>query len=1470
MLFLPAAASAASIVWVGGSDHNWSTAANWSPAQVPTAADAAVIDVTTSVLVPPGAAAAFQSLTLGDAAGSTSPQLQVQGTLNGTGSLVLYSGATLQQATTQQLVLGQLTAASGATLTHLANAATRQYALNLNVAGNMTLAAGSSILVDGMGYQGGQGVSLPGAGPGGGPGYGGAGGHGGMGAGGGAAYDSATNPTDLGSGGGGGPPYYGGSAGGGAVILNIAGTLTLNGLISANGNPGGNQGAGAGGTVNVTVGTLTGTGTVRADGGVCGGGNGGNCGGGGRVAITVTGSDTSNLQVRADAGTGSNVGGAGTIAVMEPGASAYSLIVGTAAAVPGALTPVSGSFAAVTLGNGFIAFDTTTPVQMTSLVALDSATVTAGTLAFNGGGVQVDGGGTLIFSASALSAASLYVKNGGTFQQAMGAPLSFSNVAVDAGGALSHAHNAATRQYLLNLNVAGNMTLAAGSSILVDGMGYQGGQGISLPGAGSGGGPGYGGAGGHGGMGAGGGAAYDSATNPIDLGSGGGGGAPYYSGSSGGGAVILNVSGTLALNGLISANGNPGGNQGAGAGGTVNVTAGTLTGTGTVRADGGVYGGGNGGSNCGGGGRVAITVTGSDTSNLQVRADAGTGSNVGGAGTIAFQEPGASGYSLVVGTSAIVPGMPTSVPGASVVLATVTLSNAVLNFDPGSAVQLGYLNAVGQATMTANNLTFASGGAMAVVGGTLTVSAASISGANLVVAGGGWFQSSTPISRIPVPGSSLAFPLVTLGASNVAFDSLASVQVGGVEVYGPSTMTVAGLTFVSGSALEINNGGFLALSAGSLSGANLLVHTGGTFMQSNAAALSLNSASVDAGGTLTHASNGASKTAALVMTVAGNFTLSSGGQINADGRGYQGGAAYPASGVGYGPGGGGPHGYVDGAGAGHGGAGAGGDNGSVGGVTYDSPVDPSDLGSGGGSGAGAPGGAGGGEAQIQVGGTFALNGLISANGATGFNNNGLQGGSGSGGTINISAGAVTGSGTVRANGGAGAGGGGGGCIFVSYGGPNAPLALQAAGGSGNAVGANGTIFGNVIQFDSLAPSSSTAMAQMQSQLSASQTLSETISAQTMNYTIGVASGVMPSIAFGAQVNLATIQTGSFAGKGFFTGTWTLPTQAGGTVTGQWQGMAQLNVSPRQMVLHGDLEGGMRGVLQGVLTESVPGSGNFDQLALNGQVIEFLGALGTGSEYFSGTAPSVQTTSYPGVSLMLMQEALTGQGGGDFTSPLQTNFTLIRVNDTSNPYYGEGFFQPTYTSSLGFGEGWAFARTVGQEVLLQGSFGPPLLGLFNGELLLSSPGSLYLSVESLSVGAGLAPNYVLNKAGPYALNAGSTATFSASLTNIGSAATSITLVAIYPEWTDFVWASGNYAVYKTPYWIGNTFAAKPFVRWDDVVVAPGTTSTFYFQAYVRPPGPGAPPAHTAVTWDVRAVPTNWANQVFAPMHPGLSP
>jgi hypothetical protein len=448
--------------------------------------------------------------------------------------------------------------------------------VSINItADNLNISSAGKINLDGTGFKGGAVTAENGKGPGGG--NGGASGHNaGGGAGhaspgadgyysdgpsitayGGISYGSYSQPIQPGSGGGsGGDDAADGGSGGGAVFFNVSNLLTNNGLISANGNngvAGANYkagGGGSGGSIYIITNQITGNGNITAN-----GGKGavkltryGGCGSGGRIAVYYNTNNFNGL-LEAKGCTNYDISGPGTI-YLKDNADAY-------------------------------------------------------------GSLTLDNKGNVNPTKTAFD---------GTFN--------FKNLEILGGAILQHSDNSNTQQYSMIIH-SGNITLDAISSINLNLKGYTGGTSMNDgygPGKGkgstnsgnyAGGGAGHGGDGGDGynpgysGHGEGG-NSYSSIISPLEIGSGGGGSGESPAGADGGGAVFLNASGTLIINGTITANGGNG--QGAsnaagggGSGGSIFLKGYNIKGNGTLSANGGT--GGTSSPTYGGrgaGGRISI------------------------------------------------------------------------------------------------------------------------------------------------------------------------------------------------------------------------------------------------------------------------------------------------------------------------------------------------------------------------------------------------------------------------------------------------------------------------------------------------------------------------------------------------------------------------------------------------------------------------------------------------------------------------------------------------------------------------------------------------------------------------------------------------------------------------------------------------------------------------------------------------
>ncbi len=348
----------------------------------------------------------------------------------------------------------------------------------------------------------------------------------------------------------------------------------------------------------------------------------------------------------------------------------------------------------------------------------------------------------------------------------------------------------------------------------------------------------------------------------------------------------------------------------------------------------------------------------------------------------------------------------------------------------GALIVAGQLTANGQSVL-------ASGGA----GGSIQVNAGTLAGSGIITANGGSAGNA---------GSGGG------GGGRIAL------------YYGSSTFN-GGLTALGGFSTLANSGsaGTLYTKVNSQSVGDLLLdNTGRTnametpitspvayrLMLTNVTvsatnSLALTSLRVSANSVLTHPP---AQLTGLVITVANDASIDAGGAISADRKGYG-----PVAG----PGAGTNSGYYP-SGGGHGGPGGNAYGGPTGGVSYGDPLAPTQCGSGGGNSMGfGTGGMGGGVIRLDVGGLLTVAGQLTANGESGRSSGGA------GGSIQVSAGTLAGSGIITANGGspgnAGCGGGGGGRIALYYGNSTFSGGLTALGGlatgAGNSGGA-GTLY----------------------------------------------------------------------------------------------------------------------------------------------------------------------------------------------------------------------------------------------------------------------------------------------------------------------------------------------------------------------------------------------------------------------------
>lgn len=523
--------------------------------------------------------------------------------------------------------------------------------------------------------------------------YTGGGGHGGKGGigttsdYGGETYGSATAPLLYGSSGGGNISGLNGGSGGGVLRLVVSGTLTHNGIISANGGAGlGNYsshaaGGGSGGSVYLTVGTLVGTtGIFLANGGDGGsgysdglGGHKGASGGGGRIAIEYSddnlGLDSTKFLVAPGLPDGEATPGEfGTVYVknitsndvniyhgftfVDTDYSVNDWIVDSSATNIYCDQNIDPEATPAILASGHIVWEgeffCTQPISSFNFTANDFD-ITDGAIQLVSGSMDlaITPGSTLTwYNAIVNSIDAATLGNQGSI-------FSLNNaVDLELTGNTSVSASQVLLMHLSNLNIDSSASINTNTKGCSDNIwGSNNGYGpdpndsgnCSLTPDGYDTAKSYNGGGGHGGLGGSGndniyagGQTYDNVFSPEYMGSSGASNLSSLYGGAGGGAVKLQVSDTFVFNGSISANGGSGaGNgtdqsSGGGSGGSIYVKTGNLVGTtGTFQAKGGAGGDGGGSWNAGGGGggRIAVYYNNStynhDASDFDVSGGAG-------------------------------------------------------------------------------------------------------------------------------------------------------------------------------------------------------------------------------------------------------------------------------------------------------------------------------------------------------------------------------------------------------------------------------------------------------------------------------------------------------------------------------------------------------------------------------------------------------------------------------------------------------------------------------------------------------------------------------------------------------------------------------------------------------------------------------------------------------------------------------
>ncbi len=425
-------------------------------------------------------------------------------------------------------------------------------------------------------------------------------------------YGNFANPNLLGSGGSGimssGPAQTIAEGGNGGGLLHLtSSSITINGQILANGEPGFHYGTGAtaggsGGSVFIDVDNLSGQGFIHANGGngaangcciVAGGGSGG------RIAISYNSIFFNKKHITASGGgsfgfnnpNANATGGCGTLYLKDKVVTTGKIIYNN----------IENSSHSVIFNNEATSANLVDTISISTLIRNEP--MSESTKIKN---VVVDSSGVLI------SDEILRVSN---------------DLIVRKKGLVNHTGR---KEKGLRIFVDGNLNILEGGKISSDNAGLRGGLNGSIFGErgeaynldgdsiiiGSSYGEGFGGGGSYGGYGKVGflggdpNEKYGDIDYPNLLGAGGSAHPSFNFPAGNGGGTIFIRSGNALINGLISSKGSDGlGHSGGGSGGSILIYTNSILGTGTIQSTGGKGGCGSNPGNCagsGGGGRVTI------------------------------------------------------------------------------------------------------------------------------------------------------------------------------------------------------------------------------------------------------------------------------------------------------------------------------------------------------------------------------------------------------------------------------------------------------------------------------------------------------------------------------------------------------------------------------------------------------------------------------------------------------------------------------------------------------------------------------------------------------------------------------------------------------------------------------------------------------------------------------------------------
>jgi uncharacterized repeat protein (TIGR01451 family) len=274
--------------------------------------------------------------------------------------------------------------------------------------------------------------------------------------------------------------------------------------------------------------------------------------------------------------------------------------------------------------------------------------------------------------------------------------------------------------------------------------------------------------------------------------------------------------------------------------------------------------------------------------------------------------------------------------------------------------------------------------------------------------------------------------------------------------------------------------------------------------------------------------------------------------------------------------------------------------------------------------------------------------------------------------------------------------------------------------------------------------------------SAETTLAETLNAEQWTLEDGNVVGDLNGTFDFNSFDIVLIKTGPWAGKGF-SKAQCQATLEGITYVGNCKGAAVFKPDANSIYLNGSITGDILATVEGTLTESIPGSGVYDQYQATWKIGRLGGTIISATVKVTGTLTNHNSAEYPATGLYVLQTAMDGNLAGDLSGSLSTVINHVRIADGNNPYNGKGFSIISYVSQFGSGQGYTCDQLLGSGIVtMNGLFTDPLYGVLSASLNeTTTPRSLYLSLQRIDLGLPPAPDLKVKTWGPQRVSPGQT-------------------------------------------------------------------------------------------------------------------